>query len=107
MKMKKILSKIKNTSKIVHLLWGLFVVFILLFIFVPGFLSSSVSYTAGILVQDEKKSKKSELPPLDKVLYDLKLPELANNLPMSGPAGSGTGIPTSSGNVGTPVPVPI
>lgn len=48
------------------------------FLYFPGFFSSSVSYyvTENIIpkIKEEKK-----LPPLDKIAYDLKLKEIANN----------------------------
>ncbi len=85
MKMEKLLSKTKNLPKVVHLLGVLVVVFALLFIFVPGFLSSSVSYTAGVLAPNDDGPKKPSFEPLNKELYDQKMIELANNPPPKAP----------------------
>ncbi|HEY4503016.1 MAG TPA: hypothetical protein VJC14_01080 [Candidatus Paceibacterota bacterium] len=71
-----------------HILFGLgfFVLLVLLFLFYPGIFSTTFSYETGKVAESGisnflKKLVTPSIPPLDKVAYDQKLSDIANNPP--------------------------
>src|SRR3989338_5896456 len=108
MMIKKVFGNVKFWTSII-----LFSLFFILISTVPDFFSIFGKENADYIkkeYQKEEEIKKEEikkvpaLPPLDTVLYDKKMMELANNLPTP----KGVGIPTSdkNQNVGTPSKLP-
>lgn len=94
---KNILNALKNIYITSH--FGFFMVFFLLLVIAffafPEAFISAISYsskesikkdsTENILIKDVAKVDIEELPPLDKVAYDKKMLELANNPPPKAP----------------------
>lgn len=82
------MKKLKKTIKSTHFQLFIFLVFLffLIFFFFPKFFVGGVSYTRNDqVVPVIKKEVKPTLPPLDKVAYDKKLLEIANNPPPKPP----------------------
>ncbi len=86
---KRVMNKIKSTIKSTH--FRLFVVLVFLlfisFFLFPEFFVGGVSYVRddGKFIQSIKEVVKPVIPPLDKVAYDKKLLEIANNPPPKPP----------------------
>ncbi len=79
----------------------------LFFIYFPEFSGSKLSYIQGEVIKKEKeKEKVPKYPPLDTVLYDQKLLELANNPPPKETI-PGTVPENNSPIVPEPVPPPL
>src|SRR3989344_462559 len=103
MMIKKVFGNVKFWTSII-----LFSLFFILISTVPDFFSifgkENADYIKKEYQKKEEIKKVPALPPLDTVLYDKKMMELANNLPTP----KGVGIPTSdkNQNVGTPSKLP-
>ncbi|OGI65521.1 hypothetical protein A3A95_03035 [Candidatus Nomurabacteria bacterium RIFCSPLOWO2_01_FULL_39_18] len=85
---KDFFHKFKSMFNVAH--FGLFVTllvaFFVLFFLFPEFFASGVTYVRDSeTIKSIKKSIKPTLPPLDTILYDKKINELANNPPPKPP----------------------